>query len=84
MIDLRQNIIKRLSENIAKSFTDENICEKKKKNLETKYYARPVSQYAWMNSLTRFKRGEERSCFLSRLPLTFTDYTVLRNQISAF
>lgn len=31
MIDLRQNIIKRLSENIAKSFTDENICEKKKK-----------------------------------------------------
>ena len=30
MIDLRQNIIKRLSENIAKSFTDENICEKKK------------------------------------------------------
>lgn len=42
MIDLRQNIIKRLSENIAKSFTDENICEKKK-NLETKYYARPVS-----------------------------------------
>lgn len=43
MIDLRQNIIKRLSENIAKSFTDENICEKKKKNLETKYYARPVS-----------------------------------------
>ena len=45
MIELRQNIIKRLSENIAKSFTDENICEKKKKkkNLETKYYARPVS-----------------------------------------
>ena len=43
MIDLRQNIIKRLSENIAKSFTDENICEKKKQNLETKYYARPVS-----------------------------------------
>ena len=31
MIDLRQNIIKWLSENIAKSFTDENICEKKKK-----------------------------------------------------
>lgn len=31
MIDLRQNIIKRLSENIAKSFTDENICGKKKK-----------------------------------------------------
>lgn len=31
MIDLRQNIIKRLSENITKSFTDENICEKKKK-----------------------------------------------------
>ena len=43
MIDLRQNIIKRLSENIAKSFTDENIYGKKKKNLETKYYARPVS-----------------------------------------
>ena len=43
MIDLRQNIIKWLSENIAKSFTDENICEKKKKNLESKYYARPVS-----------------------------------------
>ena len=71
MIDLRQNIIKWLSENIAKSFTDENICEKKKKkNLETKYYARPVSQYAWMNSLTRFKRGGGKRLF----PITPTTY----------
>ena len=75
MIDLRQNIIKRLSENIAKSFTDENISEKKK-NLETKYYARPVSQYAWMNSLTRFKRGGGRKEAVSyhayQLPLQIT------------
>ena len=81
MIDLRQNIIKRLSENIAKSFTDENISEKKKKKPRDQILCKAsftIRFRAWMNSLTRFKRGggggrkEAVSYHAYQLPLQIT------------